>query len=297
MRSPPSRILVGSDFSSSATAALEVASDLARRAGAELTLVHSVRDPVRLVTGYEVIDELLAGPRDPRQLEDAARARLERAAKDAHAAYASLRIVVGDPAAELCALRSTLGADLLVLGTGHLRGLRGLLLGSVADRVLRNPGPPLLLVRSVPEGGSFRRILVCAEWTDRVEPPLSFCAGLLEEVPADLFVLHVLPPHGYVTEEHRVVIEPDREEARLAATVRRACPDAPARLVLRHGEAVHVIPQVAHEIGADLVAVGAQRNEDGWPGRITDRIARSDVPSLVIVWPPQEPSRGAPPAP
>ena len=74
---PPSRILVATDFSPSARAALEVTADLGRRSGAEIDVVHAVRDPGQLITGYEVIDELLLGRADPRKLRNEARDRLE----------------------------------------------------------------------------------------------------------------------------------------------------------------------------------------------------------------------------
>ena len=74
---PASRILVATDFSPSAQAALEVTADLGRRTGAAIDVVHAVRDPAQLVTGYEIIDELLRGRSDPRELQREARDRLE----------------------------------------------------------------------------------------------------------------------------------------------------------------------------------------------------------------------------
>jgi nucleotide-binding universal stress UspA family protein len=284
---PPSRILVATDFSPSARAALEVTADLGRRSGAEIDVVHAVRDPGQLITGYEVIDELLLGRADPRKLRNEARDRLEAAAKEAALRNAKLHVVLGDPAAEVGALRSTLGAELAVLGAGHVRGLRHLLLGSVADRMLRKPGCPLLLVRRVPPGGAFRRVLVGAEWTDRAEPPLSLAAEMMRDLPADLLVLHVLPPPGYLSEEHRLVIEPEREAGRLSETVRKLCPDVGATVTLRRGDPAYSIPEVARELEADLVVVGAHRQQDGWPGRVTDRVARADLPALLVVWPPE----------
>ena len=47
-----------------------------------------------------------------------------------------------------------------------------------------------------------------------------------------------------------------------------------------------MVPEVAQSLGADLVVVGAERQPDGWPGRITDRVARAELPAVLIVWPP-----------
>jgi len=46
----------------------------------------------------------------------------------------------------------------------------------------------------------------------------------------------------------------------------------------------------AREHGAHLVVLGAERNRDGWPGRVADRVARAGLPSLLFVWPERESS-------
>jgi nucleotide-binding universal stress UspA family protein len=294
MKWPPERILVGTDFSETARAAAEVAGDFARRTNARLHVVHCVRDPAQLITGYEVIDELLRGRSDPGRLKHEASARLAAYAGELGLREADLRTVLGDPAAEILALRAMLGVDLVALGAGHLRGIRGLLLGSVADRVLRNPGCPLLLVRRPPAGGTFRRVLVCAERTDRADLALELSAPLLRDLPSDFLVLHVLPPAGYLSDERQVVIAPEKEAERLSQAVRLLSPDLAAQVTVRRGDPAHEIPEAARELEADLVVLGARRHPDGWPGRVTDRVARADLPAVLVVWPPAsatEPSR------
>jgi nucleotide-binding universal stress UspA family protein len=187
-----------------------------------------------------------------------------------------------------------LEAELVVLGAGHIRGLRRLILGSVADRMLRNPGPPLLLVRRRPSGGTFRRVLVGAEHTDRVDPSLALAARLVHEVGAEIVILHVLPPAGYLSDEGRVVIDPKAEARRLSGAVEQLDPPVPVQVALELGDPPEVIPEVARRVRADLVVVGAQRQPDGWPGRITDRVARADLPALLVVWPPEATSASSP---
>jgi nucleotide-binding universal stress UspA family protein len=285
MRWPPRKILVGVDFSPTSDPALEVADDLARRTRASVDLVHSVRDPARMITGYEVIDDVLRGVRDPERLRKESHRRLEETARRVGLTGATLHAVLGDPGAELVALRSILDADLLIAGTGHLRGIRRLFLGSVADRLLRNPGPPLLLVRQRPPGGTFHRVLVASEWTDRPGPALQLAGPLTRDLRGELEVLHVFPAEGYLSDERQLVLDPEREVRRLEETVREMDPLVPAEVRVGHGDPADVIPAEAKRLGADLVVLGAQRQPDGWPGRVTDRVARADLPAILVVWP------------
>jgi nucleotide-binding universal stress UspA family protein len=247
-----------------------------------------------MITGYDVIDEVLRGLSDPENLERQALLRLESLAKDLSRRDADLRVVLGDPAAEILALRSMVEADLVVLGAGHIRGLRRFVLGSVADRLLRNPGPPLLLVRRPPAGGTFRRVLVGAEYTHRVGPPVALAVRLAEELAAEIDILHVFPPPGYLSDEDRVVLDPKAEGRRLTEAVEPLQVRVPSRVALERGDPADVIPEMADRVGADLVVVGAQRHPDGWPGRITDRVARADLAALLVVWPPESPASTSP---
>jgi nucleotide-binding universal stress UspA family protein len=56
-------------------------------------------------------------------------------------------VLLGDPAAELARFVAEEGCDLLVVGTHGRTGLSRLLLGSVAERVLRHAPVPVLVVR------------------------------------------------------------------------------------------------------------------------------------------------------
>jgi nucleotide-binding universal stress UspA family protein len=71
-----------------------------------------------------------------------ARSRLEAAGK-----VASGHVLKGDPAAELLALAEEQGADLIIAGARGASLLEGLLVGSVADRLLKDAPCSVLLVR------------------------------------------------------------------------------------------------------------------------------------------------------
>lgn len=63
-----------------------------------------------------------------------------------------IEVVAGDPASEILRRARTHGIDLVVVGTHGRTGLKHLVLGSVAERVVRQAPCPVLVVRSKEPG-------------------------------------------------------------------------------------------------------------------------------------------------
>jgi nucleotide-binding universal stress UspA family protein len=143
------RIIHASDFSKASRAAFGKAVNLAKAYRAELLVVHvlSVVPPF-LGEGYvppNVWEEVEAGARvgAERQLN-----RLVAKGRRAGVRIKSL-VVLGSPYEDIVRAAKRTGADLLVLGTHGRTGLTKVLLGSVAERVLRTASCPVLTVRGV----------------------------------------------------------------------------------------------------------------------------------------------------
>jgi len=139
-------ILVPHDFSDDANAALETALDLARRLGAEVHLLHSYQQPIDVITPYGVAIPAGLLP----EIRAAALARLRQIA-ERHAGSGvplQVRVVEGSPSVAITDAAEQLRADLVVMGTRGLTGLRHLLLGSVAERTLRTARCPVLTVKA-----------------------------------------------------------------------------------------------------------------------------------------------------
>ena len=289
MKWPPRRILVGTDFSESADAALRAAAALARRVGAQLDLLHVLPDRSRPVIGYEPIDALLF-PDGP-AARDAALIRLQSLAQRAAPERTQVHVVEGESLAELVAMRDRLDVELVALGAGGLRSMRRFILGSVAGKMLGHPGCPLLLVVEAPAAGEFKKILVAQENPRVVSPWLEIGLRLAHDERAEVTLLHVLPRRGYLSDAHHVELEPQRAPARLAALLARLDRTVPAQVVVRTGDPGDEITSAARELGVHLVVLGAERNRiDGSPGPVVNRIARSGPPAFLVIWPEREAS-------
>lgn len=133
------------DFSESSRVAMKMAARTARRFGAELTLVHVMPPPVtRALDVPASAAEVLAAA-----AHEAGQA-LERWSADAEQISgrpAAARILSGDPAAEVVRFARAERCDLIVLGTHGRTGVPRLLLGSVAEHVVRHAHCPVLVAR------------------------------------------------------------------------------------------------------------------------------------------------------
>lgn len=138
-------ILVPTDFSEPALEAARYALDLAKRFGAKLHLLHVIQDPVIYLPMFE------SYPLPSREeFEEYAQTRLDNwilpdDAGDCEVVHAWRH---GTPSAEIDSYAEDHAVDLIVIGT-HGRGFAAhLLLGSVAETVVRKAPCPVLTVRA-----------------------------------------------------------------------------------------------------------------------------------------------------
>jgi nucleotide-binding universal stress UspA family protein len=139
------KILVATDFSPHAEQALQVASELAKTCDASVCLVH-VYDliPYGLPEGMPMYDAAtLSRLREDllRQLSSARERVLKAGVKDV-----TIGLVQGQPQPEIVRLAEEGGYSLIVVGTHGRSGLAHVLLGSVAERVVRKAPCPVVTV-------------------------------------------------------------------------------------------------------------------------------------------------------
>ena len=147
---PYKKILVPTDFSVHADEALDTAIDLAARYGASITLVHAFEPVIYAFPEssgiYQSLQLADAIDDIDKELEKKKQSAISRGAKDVQ--VAQLR---GFPPAEIAEYAKANGCDLIVMGTHGRRGFSHLLMGSVAERVVRIAQCPVLTTRHAEE--------------------------------------------------------------------------------------------------------------------------------------------------
>jgi nucleotide-binding universal stress UspA family protein len=133
-------ILFPTDFSPASQEALRWATSLARDSGAKLVIVH-VEEPPMAYGGGE-----LYMPSDEGDREQLRRALVQVVPLDAKIPFEH-KLLVGDPATAIVETAEKDDADLIVLGTHGRTGLTRLLMGSVAEAVVRRAKCPVVTIK------------------------------------------------------------------------------------------------------------------------------------------------------
>lgn len=169
------------------------------------------------------------------------------------------------------------GADLLVLGSHGLTGVKRLVLGSTAEDVLRHATTPVLVVPAhapdVPPAGVPFTCIVCAvDFHAESYRALRYAFDLAQESDAQLTLLHAVQMPAvhagaedllYDTESVRETVMRDarvRLESLVPEAARAYCT---VQATVAEGPAQTVILQLATDVHADLIIMGV-RNRDAF---------------------------------
>jgi nucleotide-binding universal stress UspA family protein len=147
------QIAVGSDLSAGAQVALVAAAREAARRKARLTVLHALGNPPDMM-GFGYAPLVPAPPPLPESRvvqAETARERLERQLGEARV---EARVVIdeGEAASGLVRLAETLSAELVVVGASSKSGIARILLGSVAQTVVRKAPCSVFVARDTSEG-------------------------------------------------------------------------------------------------------------------------------------------------
>jgi nucleotide-binding universal stress UspA family protein len=143
------RILVPTDFSECSRAGFDYGLQLARDFKAELRMVHVINPHA-----YPFGDKYTAlnDARLTREAADAAHKKMRSMAARSKARYYA-RVIYGSPAVEICNAANE-DVDLIVISTHGRTGLGHLLIGSIAERVVRYAHCPVLVIPARPKSKS-----------------------------------------------------------------------------------------------------------------------------------------------
>ncbi len=213
------KILCPIDFSPGSDYALRVAVRLATHTGAELVIVHAWYLPPMAYAGEQPFP-----PAALQQMVDNGERGLAAAVREATtlgAERVSSRMLTGLPWDRIVeTLRTDRALDLVVMGTHGRTGLARVLLGSVAEKVVRLAPCPVLATRGRTEVSPFRNVLCPVDFSDSSRHACELAAQLVEPGGAGITLLHVLElPVTYSGEPPMkgFVEDLDKRSARLLA--------------------------------------------------------------------------------
>jgi nucleotide-binding universal stress UspA family protein len=265
------QILCATDFSPASEPAWEEAQLLARALGAELVLLHVVPPVLVPMEGYfpaHMYQELVEGAeREAQARLDAMLAKLGEPPLKARS-----RIVEGSAALRIRDVAREEGGDLLVVGTHGRTGMGRVLLGSVADRVVRSARQPVVTVRPQPAGARparLGRILYATDFSPTARAAWSWVLELAGATAAAVDFLHVTAqpvPDRHLSPEligRMAALLEEHGEAEAEQFLERSERDQPGRLprervqvLIGRGVVEDQIVHWAQARGADLIVMG-----------------------------------------
>jgi len=284
------RILVGTDFSTAGTRAVQVAFSFAQRTGASLRVVHVV-PPRRWLMGLGRKD--LSTLSHVHRRASAALKRLAEKLDPSRQNELSTGLVSGAASVAIERAADDFDADLLVIGARGEHQVRGrkLTLGGTALKLLSTTSIPLLVVRKT--GQRARSILAAVDLTPVSKDVLHWARTSAAE-GEKLIVFHAygipfaerLDAYGvakeaiqqYTREEH------DERERKLRALAGARG----VRLIIERGDAIDLLFKHIEKLEPGLIVVGKhskRRRSAGWSGSLARHVALFAPGNVLIVVP------------
>jgi nucleotide-binding universal stress UspA family protein len=292
-----SRLLVPTDFSATSDDALAFARTLADPLDASVHLVHAFEDPFTAAAfAMQMYSTLPLALRDQLQQEIERRLAERLAGGEVTRLRSTSEVVTGPAAKVIVEHAARIGAELIVMGTHGRGGMAHLLLGSVAERVVRTAGCPVLTVRMAP-GRTLKEILVPTDFSDTADAALDYAFLLAERFSASVQLLHVLDDpfitdglaaEAYITEAPAARTAMLRDARERLAHRAEAPPPASVRIgcEVLFGNGATTIANYAAARGSDLIVMGTH-GRSGLAhlllGSVAERLVRSaPCPVLTV---------------
>lgn len=158
------KILVPTDFSKTANAAVDTAADIARRSGAELILLHVIEEvssPAFNTMGQIDTNRSREENLFMIKLIEKARKQLEKAVNDPSLKDVDVtgELKAGSPFRMIHEIVTAHKVDLVVMGTEGRTKLAEMIIGSNTEKVIRSAKSPVLTVNKRPSSTNFKNVV------------------------------------------------------------------------------------------------------------------------------------------
>jgi nucleotide-binding universal stress UspA family protein len=288
-------VLVATDLSDSADDAIRAGHELAQGAGKKFVVCHIVHEILRASPLFphavqaDMEAVIHAESRAAAAVEDRVVALTGRASTDFE-----IRIESGAADSAILRVAEDVKATVVVTASRGLSGITRLLLGSVAERIVRYAHCSVLIARPHKKTN---KILVATDLSDLSLPAVSLAAEAAKRNSAELVVLYALdvfpsPAMGLTVPFGGVPIVPPPEliaqmragaHAALEALVARL--DVKAEPRVAEGDATAAIIRTAEQVEADLVVV-ATHGRTGLArvalGSVAEKVVRGARSSVLV---------------
>jgi nucleotide-binding universal stress UspA family protein len=281
-------ILCPVDFSDQSRSALRWGGEFATRFQGRLTVLNVV-DPLLDVAARTELGRDLEKETEPLLLEFVA------TAWDGHEPPAPLVLSTGtgNPPEVILETAAREAADLIVLGTQGLGGVRKWLLGSTTERLLRQTQVPVLAVPPGVTTVAVERLLIATDFSASSSAAVTWAAALAQRFAAALTVLHVVEPLAVPAMWHALAGEAAETriaDARATLAGIKGRLDVPCETVVAIGRPADSIGATADARRASLIVMGLRGDQGilaSRPGSIAYRVLGSATMPVLVVPPPR----------
>jgi nucleotide-binding universal stress UspA family protein len=291
----PTHVLLATDFSEASEEAARQAHAIAAHDGAALGVCHVV--PEGLPADGQVPPWLAAQIPDRGTLEQRAKDALEQLVGrlGGEAKNVELFVEEGDAATAVVRRAEAFGADLVVVGSHGRTGIKRVLLGSVAEKIVRHAPCAVLVAREGPESGP---VVTATDFSDAARPGLRAAALEAARTGSALHAVHVIDttwlglPLPADTAGLWAAMESSDFRKEIRAALDKELAEATsglgveARGELLLGDAGRQIVQRAEELGARLVVIsthGRTGISRALLGSVAERVVRLAHASVMAV--------------
>jgi nucleotide-binding universal stress UspA family protein len=270
-------IVVATDLDGKADGAMEYARKLAVSYGARIVLAHGL-DPMDYASVAAVPGKVL------RSLTEQARATLDQMSADLvrDGIYSHSEIRQGEVAQMLVDVARQYDAGLIVIGTEGKQGAGPIVVGAVAEQLVRLAPCPVLAVAADYNAGAFRPvpggpIMLAMERNEAATEASDTACSLAATFHRTLIVVHARRP-----EEAIAFLNP------LATTAEQfgleSSPHFPLRCIVKDGKPADAIVGAIGQYQPSVLVIGVKRTSEtpGPHGTAFTLLARSRVPVLCV---------------
>ncbi len=272
-------ILVPTDLSEYSDAALRYAATLRDRLGLSLTVVFADEPgfPVNMPEMPLAVKE--RPPADQKRVVAIVRRHVETIVP---APVPEIRTAFGSPADVILKTSTDVDAALIVMGTRGRRGLHRMMVGSVTESVLEDSLRPVLTLgpAAIAEKAAPLQTILCpVNFSFVALDAMREAARIASRLDAELVIL-------YVAEEKQPPLTADLERELATWVDPHLGGRTKYRQMVATGQAAEQVLQIADEISADLIVIGAQHRifrDSTVIGATTERLVRfARIPVLTV---------------